>query len=84
MLQALGKNILVKPIEEEKKEKVILFLNEKKPSCYRVLSVGDDIKNISVDDTIFIHSYGMHEIYYENEKLFIVQMDNVYAKMCKV
>lgn len=82
MLQALGKNIIVKPVQEEEKEqtKLILTVKEKKPIYWEVLSVGHEVDKIWVGDFVFIHGYGMQEISYNNEKIFVVEVDKVYAK----
>jgi co-chaperonin GroES (HSP10) len=80
MLKALGKNLIVTPIEEEKKDKLVLTLRENKPLFWKVLSIGEDVREISVGDIVCIHHYGMEEYDHNDEKIFVVEMCKIYAK----
>jgi len=81
-MQALGKNLLVKPIEEEFKKGILIMPTQKKPTLYEVLSVGDEITNVAEGDKIRIFEYGIKEIEIEDgSKVFVVPIENVYAKM---
>ncbi len=82
MLQALGNNLLVKPVikEVEQKKVVIITGPAKKPEFYDVLSVGDGISNIAVGDHVRIFEYGIKEIGEDENKIYIVPIENVYAK----
>lgn len=43
MLQPLAKRILIKPIEQEKKQSV-LILKDQTPQTFKVIAIGDDVK----------------------------------------
>ena len=80
MLKALGNNIIVKPFKEEEKKTVVLTIKEEKPLYWQVLATGKDVSEIFVGDHVYIQQYGVQEINYENEKLYVVSIDKVYAK----
>lgn len=86
MLKALGKNIIVKPIIEEiesKKSILVIPGKEKKPDFYEVLSVGEEVLTIYAGEHIRIFEYGIKEIGEEGNKIFVVPVENVYAKKIK-
>lgn len=80
MLQPLGKRILIQPITPEKKESIILVKDES-PVTFKILSIGDDVKKVNVNDIIFIAAHSTAEIKYNNEKFLIIFEDNIIAKV---
>ena len=80
MIQAIGKNVIVKAVKEEKKA-VIITLKDEKPTHFEVVSVGEDVKIIKKGDKVLLSPYGGTEITHNEEKLIVVSIDNVYAKL---
>lgn len=80
MLQPLGKRILIQPITHEEK-KSILIIKEEIPQTFKVIAIGDEVKKVKVDDTIFISSFSTSEFKLNNEKYTLVQEDNIIAKV---
>jgi co-chaperonin GroES (HSP10) len=80
MLQPLGKRILITAIIPEKKES-FLILKDATPQTYKVLAIGDDVKKVNIDDTIFIAAHSTADIKYNDEKFQIVFEDNIIAKV---
>lgn len=83
-MQAIGKNLIVRPIEEERPVRKILFTTApEKPFYYEVLSVGDAVGEtiLKVGDLIRVFEYGIKEFGNEDgSKLYIVPIENVYAR----
>jgi co-chaperonin GroES (HSP10) len=78
-MKALGKNLIVKPVEEEKKASLILTPKEEKPVCWEVISIGKDVEEINIGDIVYTFSYCLQKIN-DEEKLYVVEMEKVYAK----
>jgi co-chaperonin GroES (HSP10) len=78
MIQALGKNVIAKPVYEEKKT-IILTTAHKHPDYYVVLSVGDQVTIIKADDIIYAHQYGHEVIEIDGEFANVINIDNVYG-----
>jgi len=77
MIQAIGDNIIVKAMREEKKTK-ILTLDNDKPDYYEVISVGDDVKHILKGDHV-LSMYIPTKILY-HEDLYVIQEARIYGK----
>jgi co-chaperonin GroES (HSP10) len=80
MLKAIGKNILVKPLVEERKDK-ILTTTERKPYAYEVLSVGEDVTYVKIGDHVCLQQYGIHQHDFKGEKVYLTSQDHVYARV---
>ncbi len=80
MLQPLGKRIIIKPINAERKPSVLL-LKDESPVTFKVISIGDDVKKVKPDDTIMIAGFSTSEINFEGEKYMLVNEDNIIAKV---
>ena len=81
MLHAYGKNIICKPIYEEKKGGLILTANERKPLHYEVTSVGDEVKLLGRTDKVIIRSHMFQEIKYQDETYLVMDESAVLAKI---
>ncbi len=79
MIQAIGKNILVVPVMDEKKG-LILTTKEEKPKYWNVISVGGEVKSVSNGDNVFVAQYGFQEIVDQDQKYYICKEENIYAK----
>lgn len=77
MLKALGKNIIIQAVKEEKKDGLLIIPNEKENYFWKVISVGEDVKNIVEGDNI----YALYTSPIAGcEGYHIVNLDNVAAK----
>ena len=77
-LQAMGKHVIVKPIYPEKKN-LIITSKEETPIAWEVISAGKDV-DLLVGQPVFIAPYGVQEMAYNNEKYYVCQLENIYAK----
>lgn len=80
MLQPLAKRIIIQPIIPEKKVSV-LILKDESPQTFTVIAVGDDVKKVSVNDTILIAAHSTSEIKYEGNTFTMIHEDNIIAKV---
>ncbi len=80
MIEAVGKTIIVKPIYQEKKSTVILTNAEDNPIAWEIVSIGDQVKGVKKGDNILLAPYSLQQIEYKKEKLFVCQIENIYAK----
>lgn len=80
MIQPLGKRILIEPIIKEKKEG-ILILKEEEPQKFKVLAIGDDVKKVSINDSIIIGSFTTSEFTLDGKKNIFINEDNIIAKV---
>ena len=80
MLQPLAKRIIVKPIEFQKKQGILL-LKEKTPQTFKVVAIGDDVTKVQENDIIFLSSFSTSEIEFEGESFTLVNEENVIAKV---
>jgi co-chaperonin GroES (HSP10) len=82
MLQAIGKNLVIRPVRnEEKKSTLILTTQEEKPVFFEVISIGNDVKEVSVGDTIWLQHYNRSsEITFDDVKYYMVNIDSICAK----
>lgn len=77
-MRAIGKNLIVSPVKEEKKKALIIPIGKENVLYWKVLSVGNDVKEIKAGDEICITLYGSQQISEELD-LHLVQLENVYA-----
>jgi len=80
MIEAVGKNIIIKPVFKEKSGVLILTNESDKPLAWEIVSMGDDVKGLSIGDKLTLAPYGMHDITYKGEKYYVCQLENVLAK----
>ena len=76
-VKAYGDNLIVTPIEEEKKG-VLIVPTKDKPIYWKVLSVGNKVENIKMDDEVVLSPHSSH-IIHEKERIFAVSADYVLA-----
>ncbi len=80
MLIPLAKRIIIQAIKEEKKASIIIT-KDTAPKSFKVVSIGDEVTKLKVDDVIFIGTYSTSEIAYQDQVYMIVNEDNVIAKV---
>jgi len=85
MLQAIGKNLVIRPVRsEEKKSTLILTTQEEKPVFFEVISIGNDVKEVSIGDIIWLQHYNRSsEITFDDVKYYMVNIDSICAKKLK-
>jgi len=82
MIVPLGTRILIKPFKEERKS-TILLVEEKAPTQYQVIAIGDEVTKISLNDLVFIDPYSYSRIEHADETYLILEENKVLAKLQK-
>ncbi len=82
LMQAIGKNILLKPLMLDTKSKVLVSTIQK-PYAYEVVSIGSSVTLVKVSDVVLIQQYGIQEKDYKGEKFYLSSEEHVYAKEMK-
>jgi co-chaperonin GroES (HSP10) len=85
-MKAIGTNVVVRKIIEEVKSKSGLILSEisEKDIRYKlaeVVSVGEDVKDLSDGDRIYYDSAAGSEIRIDGEKLTVVNERNIVVRL---
>ena len=78
-MQAIGKYLIICPVYEEKKNKIILSTTKEKVTCWLVISCGEEVENIRQDDQIFITAFAERPIDEEN-KIYAVHVDQIMGR----
>lgn len=80
-MQAIGKNVVLKVIEEEKKEgSLILMESAKTPNNYEVLSIGEEVKYFSVGDRVYLNKYSGYELKVKDDVFLVIDFELIMAK----
>lgn len=80
-MQALGKNVILKRIEKEKKSGLIFTTSEKPDGFYEVVSVGEEVKEVQTGDNVYCHPYHTNNIEVDGQKYEVTSKDQIYAKL---
>jgi co-chaperonin GroES (HSP10) len=80
MLSAIGKRLLVKPIEVKSTASGLL-LSTIKPTQFQVIQVGDEVTKVSVGQTVYIEKHRSIEIEHESEKFLVIEESSILAKL---
>ena len=85
-MKAIGTNVVVRKITEEVKSKSGLILSEisEKDIRYKlaeVVSVGEEVKDLSDGDRIYYDSAAGSEIRIDGEKLTVVNERNIVVRL---
>jgi co-chaperonin GroES (HSP10) len=78
MLQPLGKRIIIAPIQKEKKS-LLLNLKEEPILSYTVIAIGDDVKNVNINDIIIVDHYAVSDMLYNDITYYMIHEDNIHA-----
>ena len=78
MIQAYGKNIIVKPVQTESNKSILLRIKENYVN-WEVVSVGRKVEEVNKGGIIFISPYGVAALEGE-EGLFVTQEEHDLAK----
>lgn len=82
MLKPIGQRVLIESIANDKVTAggiIIPGSKEEKPNRGKVVSVSDEVKSISVDNTIFYNKYTGAEIELADKKYIILKLEDIYA-----
>lgn len=80
MIEAYGKNVLVKavfPVTEKK----IITLQDEKPTHYEVISVGYLVDHMRVGEKLIMKSFGLHPFEHDGEKYYLAEIEAIVAKI---
>lgn len=80
-MQAIGKNVILKRIEKEKKIGIILTTSEKTEGFYEVVSIGEEVKEVHPGDKVYCHPYHTNNIEVDGQKYEVTSKDQIYAKL---
>jgi len=83
MIVPMYDNICCKRIGDDKKTSsgVIRGISKEKPLIVKVISVGDEIKEIQPNDILLINKYSGVEIEIEKESLLFIKPTDILAKI---
>ena len=80
MLQAVGKNIILKAVSLKRKSGIIT-LTEDKADHYEVISVGNKVEGINEGDCVLLAKFGiLCEVADGDDKFVLSNEDAIYAK----
>ncbi len=78
MISAVGKRLIVKPIEAA--QGTIIVTNQK-PTLFSVLSIGDEVTKVKVGTIIFLDKIAGKEIEHAGEKFLVIDEASILAKL---
>ena len=78
MLTPIGKKIIVKPKEVKHGT---LIVTSQKPTQYQIISIGDEVTKVKLNDIIYLEKHYGAEIEHEKEKYLVIQEDSILAKL---
>ncbi len=83
-IQPIGERVLVKQEKAETKTKSGLIIpdsaQEKQPKA-KVIAIGNEIKNININDTVLYSSFSGTEISHNGEKYLMLELSDILAKL---
>ncbi len=78
MLTPIGKKIIVKPKEVKHGT---LIVTSQKPTQYQIISIGDEVTKVKLNDIIYLEKHYGAEIEHEKDKYLVIQEDSILAKL---
>lgn len=78
-MRAIGNYVVIEPIKAEKKDKLIMTLDDDRIRAWFVVSVGKDVKEVKVGDQVVVTSYSNRDIVIEDKTYSVVEESNIYA-----
>lgn len=78
--QPLGKRVLVERVEEAKTTASGIYIPDsakEKPSKGKVLSVGKEIEEVSVNDTVVFGKYSGNELTLDGTTYLVIELDDL-------
>ena len=77
MLKPIGKRILVKPEEEAQS----LIVVNTKPKRFCIIAIGDEVTKVKTGQIVYLDKYAGSEIEHEKEKFFVIDEQQILAKI---
>lgn len=83
MIKPLKDNVLVEFIEGQdiKKSGLIISHKEEKPQIAKIISVGENVKQVLTGDFVIVGRYVGNKIDYENVEYIILKEKEILAKV---
>ncbi|MDF1880553.1 co-chaperone GroES [Sulfurimonas sp. MAG313] len=78
--QPLGERVLVERVEEAKTTASGIYIPDsakEKPSQGKVLAVSDEVKNVSINDTVVFGKYAGSELILEGTTYLVIETDDL-------
>jgi len=79
MLSAVGKKILIQPIEVQNQGKILL--HNQKPSQFKVIAIGDEVTKVAINDVIYLEKHYGVEIEHQGVKYSVIDESSILAKL---
>ena len=81
MLKSIGENIIVSSVKNNEYERngIIVKTNNNSNIIGNVVSVGEDVKEIKVEDKVLYSDNNARKILYENAEYYVLSEKNVLA-----
>ena len=80
-LQPLGKNVVVKAIENNANTSAIILTSKEKPQYYKVVAVGDEVTKLKPEDEVVITEYAGKTISVDGTDHIILKDEDIIAKV---
>lgn len=81
-MRVIGKNILLLKIEKEPQKVNGLIIPESIHATqkqYKVIAIGNEIKEIKINDIVAVSQYGGYEVVHENIPYSVVKEEDILA-----
>ena len=79
-MRVIGKNILLLKIEKELQKVNGLIIPESihcAPKQYKVIAVGNEVKEIKLNDVVAVSQYGGYEVVHDNIPYSVVKEEDI-------
>lgn len=73
-------NVVVRPCHEEESSKIIVT-TKTKPTYYKVVETGTDVKTVAQDDKVVLTDFGGKHLDIDGTEYIIVKEDAILAKI---
>lgn len=78
MLTPIANNVIIQPVEIKQGT---LILTNRKPTLFKVISIGDDVKNVKPGNIIYLEKHYGIEIDHEGEKFLVIDQASILVKV---
>lgn len=78
MITPIGSKVIIQPVEAETGK---LLLPNAKPSQFRIIAIGDDVKKVKPNDIIYLEKHYGAEIKHDGQTYICIEEDTILAKL---
>lgn len=78
MLKAVGKRIIVIPVEVDTGK---LIIKNSRPTQFNVISIGEDVSKVAVGNIVYLDKFAGAELEHNKEKFFVIDESQILAKL---